>query len=201
MTRVTFGMFRKGAREPATTLAAVAGEFTPRTPLPTATAALTRHHRDGPAAARAYMERSYHQSAYWGQRGTPQAGWAEALVACYATYVSLTEQDRRPAFAAGLNRDLVLTPDELAVHIDVLLLDPDGYVPRIVLWDANQLTRPLAVLYAAPAWRVMEQELGAGRTARVEVWSLRKPTQIAITPAEASAAMPEVARIIHRLVS
>ncbi len=115
--------------------------------------------------------------------------------------VSLSETDPRPAFAAGLNRDLALGPDELAVHIDVLLLDPDGYVPRLLLSDTNELTHALAVRYAAPAWRVMDDELGEGRVAHVEVWSLRQPIQMTVTPNEARAAMNDVAHIVQRLAS
>jgi len=200
MTRVTSGMFRKGVREPTTTLVSAGATFIPPTPMPTATAAIVRHHRDGPALAAARMDRSYRDSAYWGQRGSPQAGWANAMRACYATYTDLTRNDARPPFATGLNRDLSLPPDELAVHIDVVLLDPAGYVPRLVLWDTNQLTRPLAVAYAAPAWKVMEDELGDGRVARVEVWSLRAPTQLTVSPFEARAAMADVERIVRRLV-
>lgn len=200
MTRVTFGMFRKGVREPATTLASAGAALMPPTPMPTATATIARHHREGSASARARMDRSYRESPYWGQRGTPQAGWANAMRACYGTYVQLTQGDTRPAFATGLNRDLSLPPDELGVHIDVVLLDPDGYVPRLVLWDSNELTLALAVRYAAPAWKVMEDELGDGRVARVEVWSLRAPTQIAVSPVEARAALDDVARVVHRLV-
>ena len=200
MTRVTFGMYRKGVREPATTLVSAGASYMPPTPLPTATAAIVRHHREGPAAAAARMDRSYRSSPYWGARGTPAAGWANAMRACYATYVDLTRHDTRPAFATGLNRDLVLGPDELGVYIDVVLLDPMGYVPRLVLWDSADLTRDLAIQYAAPAWSVLEDELGDGRVAEVEVWSLRAPTQLVVGPAEASAAMTAVARVVQRLV-
>lgn len=200
MTRVTFGMFRKGVREPGTTLASAGANFVPPTPMPTATATIVRHHREGPAIAGARMDRSYRESDYWGQRGTPQAGWANAMRTCYATYVELTDGDTRPAFATGLSRDLLLPPDELGVHIDVVLLDSDGYVPRLVLWDNNDLTPALAVRYAAPAWKVMEDEMGDGRVAYVEVWSLRAPTQITVSPDEARAAMDDVARVVHRLV-
>jgi hypothetical protein len=201
MTRVTFGMFRRGVREPQTTLSSAAASFFPPTPMPTATATIARHHREGPGAAAAEMDRSYRNSAYWGQEGTPRAGWANTMRECYATYVELTRDDIRPAFAAGLNRDLLLPPNELAVHIDAVLLDPEGYVPRLVLWDANQLTQPLAVTYAAPAWKAMEDELGEGRVPRVEVWSLRAPTQVTVSPSEARAAMGEVERVVRRLVS
>jgi hypothetical protein len=201
VTRVTFGMFRKGVREPQTTPSAAAVSYFPPTPMPTATATIARHHREGRRAAAAEMDRSYRNSAYWGEAGTPRAGWANAMRECYATYVELTRDDTRPAFAVGLNRDLPIPPDELAVHIDVVLLDPEGYVPRLVLWDTNALTQPLAATYAAPAWNVMEEELGGGRVAHVEVWSLRAPTQLTVSPAEARAAMNEVERVVRRLVS
>jgi hypothetical protein len=42
--------------------------------------------------------------------------------------------------------------------------------------------------------------LGQGRVAAVEVWALRGPTQITVTVAQASAAMGQVARTVHRLV-
>lgn len=200
MTRVTFGMYRKGVREPATTLASAGASFQPPTPMPTATAAIVRHHREGPSSAAARMDRSYRNSPYWGQRGTPQGGWANAMRACYQTYVRLTANDPRPAFATGLNRTLVLSPDELGVYIDVVLLDPHGYVPRLVLWDSSELTVDLATRYAAPAWAVVEDELGEGRVPFVEVWSLRTPTQRSITPGQAQTVLPDVARIVHRLV-
>lgn len=200
MTRVTFGMYRKGVREPGTTLSSAGAAFQPPTPMPTATAAIVRHHREGPARAAARMDRSYRNSPYWGQRGTPQGGWATAMRACYQTYVQLAANDPRPAFATGLNRDLTVAPDELGVYIDVVLLDPRGYVPRLVLWDSNELTVDLAVRYAAPAWAVLEEELGEDRVPAVEVWSLRAPTQHTVTPAQAQAALPDVARIVHRLV-
>lgn len=132
MTRVTFGVYRKGVREPATTLVTAGAANLPPTPMPTATAAIVRHHRDGPAAAAARMDASYRKSSYWGGRGTPAAGWANAMRECYATCVQLTSNDTRPAFATGLNRDFPLPPDELGVYIDVVLLDPAGYVPRLV---------------------------------------------------------------------
>lgn len=200
MTRVTFGMYRKGVREPTTTLTSAGAAFQPPTPMPTATAAIVRHHRENRARAAARMDRSYRNSPYWGQRGTPQGGWAEAMRACYQTYVQLTANDSRPAFATGLNRDLTLSPDELGVYIDVVLLDPRGYVPRLVLWDSNELTLDLAIRYAAPAWAVLEDELGETRVPAVEVWSLRAPTQHTVTPTQAQAALPDVARVVHRLV-
>lgn len=205
MTRVTFSMYRVGVREPATTLASygAANAGAPIvTPAATARASIVRHHRESPAAARAQLHRSFRDSDYWGPKGRPQAqGWAAAIRRCYDTYARLTEHDTRPAITTRLERDIPLGPDALAVYVDVVLLDPAGYVPRLVLWDDNALTADRALAFGAPAWRAVEDELGAGRVAQVEIWSLREPTQRIITPAQARAAMPDVARIVHRLVS
>jgi hypothetical protein len=204
MTRVTFGMYRKGVREPATTMTSAAAAnagFTLVTPMSIAQSAIVRHHRDSPAAARARLHQSFRNSDYWGPNGTPQArGWARAIRELYDVYDGLTQSDRRTAFAYGVERDIALGVHALGVRADVVLLDPAGYVPRIVLWDKNDLTYGRAIEYGAPVWRAMEDELGDGRVAAVEVWALRGPTQIAITPAQASAAMGQVARTVHRLV-
>jgi hypothetical protein len=205
MTRVTFGMYRVGVREPVTTLASygAANSGTPIvTPISTARSAIARHHRESPATARAELHRSFRDSDYWGPKGRPSArGWAAAIRRCYDTYAQLTQSDSRPAFTTRMDRDINLPPDTLAVYIDVVLLDAGGYVPRLVLWDDNELTADRALAFGAPAWRAAEDELGDGRVAHVEVWSLRQPTQCIVTPAQANGAMPQVARVVHRLVS
>ncbi len=206
MTRVTFSMYRIGVREPNTTLRSYAVDRGDRpivTPTSIARSAITRHHRESPQAARDRLVQSFRGSNYWGAKGRPPArGWAAAIVRCYDTYAHLTSEDRRPAFATALERDLELPPDDaLGVHVDVVLLNDAGYVPRLVLWDDNELTAARAVLFAAPAWRVMEDDLGEGRVPAVEVWSLRQPTCRTVTSADAAAAMPQVARVVHRLVS
>jgi hypothetical protein len=107
--------------------------------------------------------------------------------------------DIRPAFAVPLNRDVDYPPDTIGVHIDVILFDPLGYVPRLVLWDANEFTFDRARLYAAPAWHAAEAELGSGRVPRAEVWHLRSGIERLVTAAEAQAAQTEAARVIHRV--
>jgi hypothetical protein len=95
----------------------------------------------------------------------------------------------------------LLPPHELAVYINVLLLDSAGYVPRVVLWDANDLSDERVLLYAAPAWKVAEEELGAGRIPEAEVWHLRTGRQFTIQANVAEAALPAVERVVHRLAS
>lgn len=205
MTRVSYGMYRKGVREPDTTLtsAAAANAGSPIiTPIPSAQAAITRHHRDSPAAARSHLHQTFRDSDHWGPNGTPQAqGWARVIRELYDVYDELTQADTRQAFAYGVERDIDLSPDALAVRADVVLFDPRGYVPRVVLWDKNDLSPRRALAYGAPVWRAMEDELGDGRVTEVEVWSLRGPDRFVISPLQARGAMRHVAQVVHRLVA
>jgi hypothetical protein len=201
MTRITFGVYRAGVREGGLTLASYADRWVPPTPFPSASAAVVRYHREGGEAAWRALDRSLGSSSYWGARGTPQAGWADAIRQCFQVYRSMADGDARPAFATGLNRDLSFPPDELGVYIDVVLLDPDGYVPRLVLWSTDEVTLARAQLYAAPAWRVLEDELGQGRVPSVEVWHLRSGTPHYVAADQAAAAVDDVERIVHRLAA
>jgi hypothetical protein len=199
MTHITFGIFRAGVRDKAKTLASYSSRPPIPTPYPSASASIVRFHREGGDAAWLRLDRSLSSSAYWGKAGTPQAGWADSIRSCFRIYRALAEPDPRPAFATGVNRELILPPDDIGIYIDVVLLDPRGYVPRIVLWDSNDLSHSRAVLYAAPAWQALEQELGEDRVAGVEVWKLRSGDQELVTPNEAAAAMSEVEEVAHRV--
>lgn len=200
MTRITFGLYRRGVREPTITLSGTAGAYIPPTPFQSASAAVKRYHREGGTAAATALHVSLSSSDYWGRGGTSQAqGWADAIRQCFGAYRQIADADTRPAFACGLSRTLDLPPNDLAVYIDVVLLDPRGYVPRIVLWDTADFTGARAVLYAAPVWRVMEDELGDGRVPEIEVWHLRTGVHRVVDAATARAALPDVARVVHRL--
>jgi hypothetical protein len=200
MTRVTFGIYRAGVRDTGVTLGTAAGAGPPVTPFPTAWAAVARYHRDGWTSAWQQLDDTYRRSPYWGSGGLPPArGWANAMRACFRTYHRLAGSDNRPAFVTGIDRGVNVGNDELRLHVDVILLDSRGYVPRILLWDLNDLTRARATLYAAPVWSALEEELGAGRVPEVEVWHLRTATQFLVSATDAEAALPDVARVVSRL--
>lgn len=199
MTHVTYGIFRAGVRDPGKTLASYAGQKPIPTPYPSASASITRFHREGPDQAWKTLDQALASSSYWGQSGTPQAGWANAIRDCFQVYRALAEPDQRIPIATGVNRELVLPPDDIGVHVDVVLLDPNGYSPRVVLWDSNPLNHSRAILYGAPVWKAMEEELGEGRIVGVEIWKLRTGDQEFVLPAEAEAAMPEVVQIARRI--
>lgn len=201
MTRITFGLYRAGVRDASVTLAGTAGQYMPPTPYAMATAAVTRYHREDAQRATAALERSIQRSQYWGAAGTPQGGWAKAIQDCFATYCRMAAPDPRPAFAVPFDRDVDYPPDAIGVHVDVVLLDPQGYVPRLVLWDTNDFTPDRALLYAAPAWLATEEELGSGRVSRVEVWHLRSGAERVIAASDAAAAQVDASRVIHRVAS
>jgi hypothetical protein len=203
MTHITFGLFRKGVREPGLTLSGMGPDTgAPVSPYNMASAAISRHHRESPQAAEQHLHRTMARSDYWGPSGhAPARGWAEAIRDCYARYRAMTANDQRAVFAYGLNRQLDLAPHDLSVHIDVVLLDPRGYVARVVLWDPTELTPDKAQLYAAPVWRVLEEELGAGRVAGVEVWHLRTGRQLFVDAAAAAQRLPAVTLLVGQIAS
>lgn len=199
MAHLTFGIFRAGVRDAGKTLASYAGQRPIPTPYPSASASIVRFHRENPDAAWQRLDRGLASSSYWGRTGTPQAGWADSIRACFQVYRALAEPDQRVSFATGVSRELLVEPDDIGVYVDVVLLDAGGYTPRVVLWDSNPLSHSRAVLYGAPVWKAMEEELGSGRVSGVEVWKLRTGNQELVLPNEASAAMPEVEQIAHRI--
>jgi hypothetical protein len=202
MTHLTFGAYRAGVRDKGVTLSSWKSQPFRPTPYPSASASIARFHREGPDAAWYALDNALASSNYWGPNGTPQAtGWANAIRACFRVYRSMAEVDPRPSFATSLNRTLYLPPDDLGVHIDVVLLDPAGYVPRLVLWDKNDLTPDRAALYAAPVWSVLEGELGVGRIPRVEIWHLRSADQEVISAEEATASLERAEEIVRRVVA
>lgn len=199
MTRITFGLYRKGVREPATTLSTAALAFMPPTPMPTASAAIAKYHRLGPDAALRAMRDAYRNSSYWGSGGSPQAGWANAMVECFERYIDMAAEDGRVAFATSLKRDVDFGLHQVAVHVDVVLLDPAGYIGRIVLWDKAELTMELAGHYATPAYAALEDELGANRVVGVEVWHLRSGVQVYVTATACESNLAAVERIVERI--
>lgn len=202
MTRISFGEYRSGVRQPS--FRAVPGRAGPSYPTttPFQWGAIARHHGQSPQAAREYLVERIRTSPYWGPGGTPQhQGQAETTLRSYDNYASMTSNDERPVIATGLTRDLEIPPNVLGVRTDVLLLDPAGYVPRLVLWDTNDLTPELAILYAAPLLLAAEDELGEGRVAHIEVFHVRSATQMIVPAGDARAAQLNMEATVARILS
>lgn len=200
MSRISPSLYRRGVREPGISGGNATGGYIPRTPFQSAAGAVVRYHRGDGAAAAAWLDQSLSSSDYWGPNGRAQSrGWANSIRQCFEIYRNMADDDARPAIAAGLRRTIDLPPDELAIYVDVVLLDERGYVPRLVLWDTNSLTEEWVELYAAPIWDAMQTELGEGRIPEVEIWHLRTQEQHLVAAQAAAQRLAEVHRIVHRL--
>lgn len=200
MTRLTYGVYRKGLRDPTFTLSSTVDSSPFPTPMTIAAAAVARYHRDGAREAMDSLRQTFAQSSYWGASGSPQArGWASAIVTGFGRYVDLAGDDGRDAFALDLKRDIALGAHIVGVHIDVVLLDDDGYVGRIALWDRTPLTSALAVQYAVPAFLALEAELGEGRVVGVQVWHLRSGDTRFASSVECIGEIGPVTRLVERI--
>jgi hypothetical protein len=197
MTRITLGELKKATRDRALRRPPP-GESRPiPTPMPSAASAVRRFHREGADAAVRRLNRAFDGSDYWGPNGPAQArGWANSIRTCFQTYIDLASADDRPSLNTSINLDVSLGTDSVGVSVDVVLLDPNGYVGRYLLWDTPPLTQQDAEVLAAPVVLALQQELGADRVAGVEVWHLRSGSQIFVDMQAALGRVTEVERIV-----
>lgn len=202
MTRISFSDYRSGVRDGTFRVTpSGTGQGFP-TPTSIQWATITRHHQESPEVARDYMVSSFRRSSYWGPSGSPQSrGWAESTLRSYDAYALITRHDTRPVVATGVRNELQLPPNVLSVRIDVILLDPRGYVARIVLWDKSELTEERALLYAAPILVAAEEELGQGRVTSVELVHTRTASLLSVSAAEARAASGDMGATVSRILS
>jgi len=200
VSRITLGELKKAGRDPASRRSVGNGSFP--TPMPMAMAAVRRLHRDGAASARQRLVRSIEQSDYWGPRGRPQSrSWAQGMIECFDTYVQMDLRDGRQALQSGLARDVGLGGNVVGVNLDVILLDPAGYVGRHTLWDRAELTSEDATLQAAPIVSALQDSLGADRVVGVQVWHLRSGTEEFVDANSALARMADVSAVVARYLS
>lgn len=199
MTRVTLGEFKKAARDRSLRRSSSGGGVP--TPMPVASSAVRRLHREGPEIAVAELNRKFDRSPYWG-RGPAQArGWADVVRACFQTYVELASEDARPTIDVPVNVDVPTGDNTVGVSLDVVLLDPEGYVGRYLLWDAVQLTQDSAELLAAVVVRALQLELGDDRVAGAEIWHLRSAEQIFVDAPTALGRLHDIQVIVDGYVS
>jgi hypothetical protein len=200
MTRITFGLYRRGVRQPGFTLSSTVGDPSFPTPIAIASAAVARFHREGADPASRRLRQSFASSSYWGPNGTPQArGWGSAIVESFDRYIVLAREDGREAFTVDIKHDVQIGSHVVGTHVDAVLLDDDGYVGRIVLWDRAALTGDLARAYSVPVLLALEDQLGEGRVAGVQVWHLRTGDIYFVTADSCNAALPTVTRLVDAI--
>jgi hypothetical protein len=202
MTRVTLSEFKNAARDRSSRRGPPGSGATIVTPMPTARAAVRRYHREGSARATLLLNQTFDRSAHWGPAGPgPAKGWANAIRTCFQTYVELADVDDRPVLSTSVDRDVRLGGNAIGVAIDVILLDPLGYVARYPLWDVPSTNTAEAELLAAPIVRAMDEELGEGRTVGVEVWHLRSRAQFFVPSDHALTRLREAGNLLGTYVS
>lgn len=197
MTRITLGELKNATRNRALRRPQPGDSRPIPTPMPTAASAVRRLHRESADVAAHRLNRAFESSDYWGPNGpAPARGWANSIRTCFQTYIDLASGDGRPTLNTSINLDVFVGTDSVGVSIDVVLLDPRGYVGRHLLWDTPPLTQQDAEVLAAPVVLALQQELGADRVVGVEVWHLRSGTQIFVDSQTALGRVAEVEQIV-----
>jgi hypothetical protein len=192
--RVTFFDFRQAVADPTYR------PSTNRSPFPNPgtvlRAAVKTYHEEGYEAAQRRLDKGF--GGYFSREGSP-AGMARVARANFDVYVKLDGLDGRPVFDTGVRRVLNFGADELVVTLDVLLLDPDGYVGRIVLWgEVPPMSHAQLELFATPAILAMRQSLGRDRVVAIEIWEIRTETVTRIGNERADAREMEVRGMLQR---
>ncbi len=114
----------------------------------------------------------------------------------FDVYARTSAADPRPPLLTPLKRDVLLGANSIGVEPDVVLIDPDGYVGRLVLWDTPVPSEDAVELLAAPIVSAMEAELGVGRTAGVQIWHLRSDQQFYVAADVALQRLDEVEELL-----
>lgn len=202
MTRITLSEFKGAVRNRSTRWAPPSPGAPPLvTPMPQAQSAIRRYHSHGAARATAVLHQTFDRSAYWGPAGRPPArGWANSIKTYFETYVQMASVDTRPIVPAPIKRDVTFGQHAIGVAPDVVLIDPEGYVARLVLWDRPATSQHEAELLAAPIVSALNDVLGDGRTAGVEVWHLRSGQQFYVPADDALLRLDDVRAILDAYV-
>lgn len=154
--------------------------------MPVANTAVRIYHRNSPEAARQYLNSAFDTSTYWGPTGRASArGWANSIRTYFDNYMNLAERDDRGALAMTVTSDVQFGDHAIGVKLDVVLLDEDGYVARIPLWEKDPLDQSVMETLSGPIVEALAIELGATRAVGVDFWHLRSSVTTHVTAATA----------------
>lgn len=159
--------------------------------------AIRKFHEDGADAARGSLRASL--SNYFAQPGAPSTQAANARAAL-DTYIRLASPDPRPAFVPRSRSDVSVADDQLAADVDVVLLDPQGYAGRVLLFGPEQelTTHQLEVVAFGPVASLVA-EFSADSVVGVDVWEIRRERISTVTSTNALARRDDVVELIRRV--
>jgi hypothetical protein len=192
--RFTFGQYRRAARDPTFRIQPGRQSGGPNA-AGTLRASVRAFHRGGEVAGQAALDRGL--SGYFGRPENRRQ--AERARLMFRNYVRLSEADGRDAFDFDIAGDLEIGDDTLSVSVDLALLDPNGYTGRIMLWDQLPCDREGALTIAGPAFQLLVDELGTGRTDNVEVWHMPTSARFAFSGSEAATALARMPVLLRRI--
>lgn len=154
-------------------------------------------HEEGPDAARSSLKASL--SNYFAQPGAPSTQAANAR-SSLDTYIRLAAVDPREAFVPRSRTDVAVHDDSVAADVDVVLLDPNGYAGRVLLFGPTpQLTvAQLEIMAFAPVAALVD-EFDESSVVGVDVWEVRRERITTVITAPALARSDDVAELIRRV--
>jgi hypothetical protein len=160
--------------------------------------AVRAYHERGVDEARESLRQSL--SNYFARPGAPSTQAAHARQAL-ETYIRTAAEDSRPAFVPRVRVDADLGGDTFGADVDVVLLDPGGYVGRLLLLGPlpELTTAQLEVIAFGPTAGLIE-EFDDASVVGVDVWETRRDRVTHVPAAAAIARRADVRRILDRLV-
>jgi hypothetical protein len=193
------GGFKASLKDPARR--AGAHGSAPPTPMTMANTAVRTFHRDGEFAARQYLTRTIQRSPYWGPTGPTNAhSWANSILDYFDTYITLATADTRRWLPMTVSSDPQFGAHTVGVRLDVVLLDGQGYVARIPLWEKGPLDAHVMETLACPILAAVGDELGAAKAVGVDFWHLRTSAATHVPARTALARQADVVGVIDRYV-
>lgn len=175
---------------------------TPRAPMISTAGSLRKairtFHDDGEAAARAALRDSL--SNYFARPGRPQTQAALARQAL-DTYIRLSAEDDRDAFLPHGRVDAPVGADSVAGDVDAVLLDPAGYVGRLLLFGPipQPLSDPQLEMLAYAPVTALVAEFDGERVQGIDVWEVRLERIVNVPARNALRRDADVRRLIDRI--
>ncbi|MCE9622309.1 MAG: hypothetical protein K8R99_08200 [Actinomycetia bacterium] len=115
--------------------------------------------------------------------------------------MTMSSRDPRRWLPLTVSGDVDIGSHTVGVKLDVVLLDGDGYVARVPLWDKEPLSGDEARTLADPIVATLEAKLGPGRAVGVDFWHMRSGATTHVSAAEAMRRDRHVVRIIDDYLS
>jgi hypothetical protein len=126
---------------------------------------------------------------------------AQNYIDCISQYVSWDASSGLTFRQWQLQGVVTYTPtDTVDALVRVVLADSAGQIcGRVVLWDTEPITAPVADVISAVAIEVLDTAYGAANVGAVDIWQIRDGVQHNVSAAAARAARPTAAALVRSI--